>query len=84
MQKDTETYSYFGSALTGLEPEIKNIRFMGSDHEDAVKMGMSRHLPLATWLAYKRYVEDDCCRKILSLGMLPNQCFSIPVGYLWQ
>ena len=73
-RKDTETFSYFGSSLKGLQPELKNIRFMGSYREDAVEKGMSIHLPLATWLACKRHVEDDCRRKLRSLGMLPNQC----------
>ena len=75
-RKDTETFCYFGSALTGLEPELRNIRFMGSDREDAVEKGMSTHLPLATWLACKRHVEDDCRRKLRSLGMLRNDCSS--------
>lgn len=73
-RKDSETFSYFESTLTGLQTELRNIRFMGSDREDAVEKGMSTHLPLATWLACKRHVEDDCRRKLGSLGMLPNQC----------
>ena len=73
-RKDVETFSYFGSTLTGLEPELRNIRFLGSDREYAVEKGMSTHLPIATWLACKGHVEDDCRRKGRSLGILPSQC----------
>ena len=79
-RKDVETFSYFGSTLTGLEPDLRNIRFLGSDREYAVEKGMSNHLPIATWLACKRHVEDDCRRKLRSLGILHD----ISVRHIWK
>ena len=35
---------------------------------------MSPYLPLATWLACKRHVEDDCQRKLNSLGISSEHC----------
>ena len=68
-RKDSDTFSYFGATLTGLENGTRNIRFIGSDREDAVEKGMSPYLPVATWLACKRHVVEDCKRKLRSLGI---------------
>ena len=68
-RKDSDTFSYFGATLTGLENGTRNIRFIGSDREDAVEKGMSPYLPVATWLACKRHVVEDCKRKLRLLGI---------------
>ena len=73
-RKNSDTFNYFGATLAGLDNETKNIRFVGSDREDAVEKGMSPYLPLATWLACKRHVEDDCKRKLNSLGISSENC----------
>jgi len=59
--------------MTGLDNELKNIRLMSSDREEAVEKGMSPYLILATWLACKRHVEDDCRIKLSSLDISPAQ-----------
>lgn len=53
---------------------MKNIRFAGSDREDAVEKGMSLYLPIATWLVCKRHIEEDCKRKLQSLGISSQHC----------
>ena len=73
-RKNSDTFNYFGATLAGLDNETKNIRFVGSDREEAVEKGMSPYLPLATWLACKRHVEDDCKRKLNSLGISSENC----------
>ena len=73
-RKNSDTFSYFGATITGLDNGTKNIRFVGSDREDAVEKGMSPYLPIATWLACKRHVEEDCKRKLRSLGISAEYC----------
>ena len=50
-RKYSETFSYFGATLTGLDNGTKNIRFVGLDREDALEKGTSPYLPTVTWLA---------------------------------
>ena len=72
--KNTDIFNYFRATLTGLDREIKNIHFIGLDHKEAVQKGMSPYLPMATWLACKRHVAEDCRRKLHTLGIFTDHC----------
>lgn len=68
-RKNEDTFSYFGATLTGLDKELKNVRFIGLDREEAVESRMSPFLNVSTWWACKRNVEEDCRRKLSTLGI---------------
>ena len=48
--------------------------FVGSDLEDAVEKGKCPYLSIVTWLACKRHVEENCKRKLQSLGISSQHC----------
>ena len=73
-RKNSDTFIYFGATIAGLDNGTKNIRFVGSDREDAVEKGMSPYLLIATWLACKRHVEEDCKRELRSIGVSAEYC----------
>ena len=67
-----DAFHYFMSTLKGINREIENILFVGSDRQKAIFNGLSPELPIACFLACKKLVEDNIKRKMSSL-LIPQK-----------
>ena len=67
--QDTGQFRYFAQSLQEMNPDISNIRVIGSDRFNGFSTGFGAVCPIATVIVCKKHAEDDVDRKLTSLGI---------------
>ena len=69
------------ASLVSLKEEFSNVPAIGSNRDAALRKGMRSFFPLATWLSWKKNLEDDVTRKLddLRVGDLDEKEFLLDI-----
>lgn len=67
----------FLASLVSLKEEFSSVLAIGSNRDAALRKGMRSFFPLATWLSWKKHLEDDVTGKLddLRVGDLDKKEF---------
>ena len=70
MRRKQDSFNFLASSLVSLEEEFSNVLAIGSDRDAALRKGMRSFFPLATWLSWKKHLEDDVTGKLDDLHVI--------------
>lgn len=80
----------FLASLVSLKEEFSSVLAIGSNRDAALRKGMWSFFPLATWLSWKKHLEDDVTGKLddLRVGDLDKKeflltCFEVMPEKKW-